>query len=115
MIVDVRHHQDFQRLLEYSKTQPVLIFKHSTQCSISDQVYEEINQFVESVGDITCGVVLVIERRDLSDAIAAELEIRHQSPQVIVIRDGKPKWDASHWSITADALTRAFYAESPHQ
>ena len=115
MIVHVRQHQDFERLLEHSKTQPVLIFKHSTQCSISDQVYEELNQFLESAGEITCGVVLVIENRDLSDAIASELGIPHESPQVIVVRDGKPKWDASHWSITADALTRAFYAESPHQ
>jgi len=115
MIVQVRRHQDFQQLLEHSKTQPVLIFKHSTQCSISDQVYEEINQFVESAGELTCGVVLVIESRDLSDAIASELGIRHESPQVIVVRDGKPKWDASHWSITADALTRVLYAELPYQ
>ena len=115
MIVQVRQRQDFERLLERSKTNPVLIFKHSTQCSASDQVYEELNQFVESAGDVTCGLVLVIESRDVSNAIASELSIRHESPQAIVIKDGKPKWNASHWSITADALTQAFYAESPHQ
>ena len=115
MIVEVRQRQDFERLLESSKTHPVLIFKHSTQCSVSGQVYEEFNHFLESAGDVTCGLVLVIESRDVSNAIASQLGVRHESPQAIVVKDGKPKWNASHWSITADALTQAVYAESPHQ
>lgn len=115
MVVEVRQSQDFERLLERSKTQPVLIFKHSTQCAISDQVYEEFSRFLESTTEITCGLVLVIESRALSNAIASQLGVRHESPQAILLKDGKPKWNASHWSITADALTRAVYAESPYQ
>ena len=115
MVVEVRQNQDFERLLERSKTHPVLIFKHSTQCAVSDQVYEEFSRFMESAGEITCGLVLVIESRAVSNAIASHLGVRHESPQAIVVRDGKPRWNASHWSITADALTRAVYAESPHQ
>ena len=114
MVTEVRKQEDFERLLERSKTHPVVIFKHSTQCAISDQVYEEFSRFLESAREVTCGVVLVIESRKLSNTIASTLGIRHESPQAILLRDGKPQWNASHWSITADALTRAVYAEPTH-
>ena len=115
MITELRKREDFEQLLERSKTHPVIIFKHSTQCAISDQVYEEFCRFVESAGNINCGLVLVIEWRAVSNAIETMLDIPHESPQAILVRDGKPKWNASHWSITYDALTRALYAESSHQ
>ena len=115
MVVEVRDNQDFERLLESSKTHPVLIFKHSTQCSISGQVYEEFDRFQQDAGDVTCALVLVIEDRQVSNTIASRLGIRHESPQAIVLKDGKPKWNASHWSITADALSEAVYAESSHR
>ena len=115
MITELRKPEDFERLLEHSKTHPVIIFKHSTQCAISDQVYEEFRRFLESAGNILCGLVLVVEWRAVSNAIESILGIRHESPQAILLKDGKPRWNASHFSITSDALTRALYAESPHQ
>jgi bacillithiol system protein YtxJ len=115
MVQEVRETQDIERLVERSKTHPVLIFKHSTQCSISDQVYEDFTRFMETAGDTECGLVLVIERRAISNAIADRFGIRHESPQAIVLKDGKAVWNASHWSITAGALSRALYAESSHQ
>src|SRR5262245_35162591 len=115
MITELRKREDFEQLLERSKTHPVIIFKHSTQCGISDQVYEEFTRFLESAGNITCGLVLVIESRPVSNAIESILGVRHESPQAILLKDGKPKWNASHWSITPDALNRALYAESSHQ
>ena len=107
MVLELRQHQDLEQLLERSKTDPVLIFKHSTQCSISDQAYDEFTRFAGMAGDLNCGLVLVIENRDLSNAIASRLGVRHESPQAIVVRDGKPEWNASHWSITAEALNKA--------
>jgi bacillithiol system protein YtxJ len=103
MILELREDQDFQSLLERSKTDPILIFKHSTQCSISSQAYDELERFRETSG-VTCGVVLVIEDRRISNAIAESLGIRHESPQAIVIKNGRPIWNASHWSITAESL-----------
>ena len=115
MITELQKPEDFEQLLERSKTDPVIIFKHSTRCGISDQVYEEFRRFLDSAGNIICGLVLVIERRTVSNAIESMLGVRHESPQAILLKDGKAKWNASHWSITFDALTRALYAESPHQ
>jgi bacillithiol system protein YtxJ len=117
MVVDLRKDQDLEQLLEKSKTDLVLIFKHSTQCSISMQVYEEFMEFVEGRLDLLCGTVLVIENRKLSNAIAERFGVRHQSPQAILIKDGRAVWHASHWSITSGSLKDALtsYAQPAHQ
>ena len=107
MVVELRDPRDLEQLLQRSKTDPVLIFKHSTQCSVSDVAYEEFTRFSENTGDLVCGVVFVIENRDVSNAIAAQLGVRHESPQAILVQDGKPKWKASHWAITVEALSKA--------
>jgi bacillithiol system protein YtxJ len=117
MVIQLRQERDFEQLLERSKTNPVLIFKHSTQCPISAQAYEEFTQFAESAGEMVCGLILVIENRNLSDAIAERVKVRHESPQAIIIKDGHATWHASHWSITADSLsdTLRSYGQPAHQ
>ena len=81
MIVDLRQDSDLEQLLDRSQTNPIFVFKHSTQCSISTQAYEEFIDFVEGVPGLICGTVLVIENRKLSNAIAERFGVRHQSPQ----------------------------------
>src|SRR5437870_1602305 len=100
MVIQLRQDRDLEQLLDKSKTNPVLIFKHSTQCSISGQAYDEFREFAESAGELICGVVSVIEDRAVSNSIAERLNVRHETPQVIVIKDGRATWNASHWSIT---------------
>ncbi|HYR44825.1 MAG TPA: bacillithiol system redox-active protein YtxJ [Terriglobia bacterium] len=117
MVIQLRQDRDFEQLLERSKTSSVLIFKHSTQCPISSQAYDEFIRFTTSAGDAACGLVLVIENRKLSDAIAERLKVRHESPQAIVVKDGQVVWQASHWSITTDSLAEALssYGQPAHQ
>ncbi|PYS41506.1 MAG: bacillithiol system redox-active protein YtxJ [Acidobacteria bacterium] len=117
MIVDLRQDHDLEDLVDRSKTDPVLIFKHSTQCPISAQAYEEFTDFAEGARGLVCGAVLVIENRRLSNAIAERFGLRHESPQALLIKDGRVVWHASHWSITSESLTEALvsYAESTHQ
>ena len=107
MIFELQRREDLERLVEQSKSRPILIFKHSTQCSASDAAYEEFLKFTAEASDVTCGLVLVLENRDISDAIESQFGVRHESPQAIVIEKGRQTWNASHWSITADALERA--------
>ena len=117
MIVELRQNRDLEQLLEKSKTNPVLIFKHSTQCPISAYSYKEFMTFAESSGDLACGVVLVIENRRLSDTIEQVLNVQHESPQAIIVVGGRAVWHASHWSITADSLGLALNSngEPAHQ
>src|SRR2546426_3701740 len=107
MVIQLSQERDFEQLLERSKTNSVLIFKHSTQCPISSQAYEEFTRFARSAGDVACGVVLVLEDRNLSAAIAERLKVPHESPQAMVVKDGHVTWHASHWSITTDSLVEA--------
>jgi bacillithiol system protein YtxJ len=107
MVVELRRKQDFEQLLERSNEDAVLIFKHSTQCPISDAALEEFNAATQNLANTTCGLVLVIEHREVSNIIADVLKVRHQSPQAIVVAGGRSTWMASHWSITADALRDA--------
>jgi monothiol bacilliredoxin len=117
MVIELRQIRDFEELLERSKTNSVLIFKHSTQCSISSYVYEDFMRFVESSSELNFGVVLVIEERALSDEIAERLHVRHESPQAILVTGGRAVWQASHWSITAHSLSEALRSngEPAHQ
>jgi bacillithiol system protein YtxJ len=51
-------------------------------------------------------MVTVQSHRKLSDEMAVRLGIRHETPQAILLRDGRPVWSASHFRITASALTK---------
>src|SRR5689334_12001777 len=104
MILDLQQNRDFEQLLDRSKTDPVLIFKHSTQCAISAEAYQEFTSVADAAEGLVCATVLVVEHRQVSDAIAKRLGIRHQSPQALLIQNGQVVWHASHWSITTDAL-----------
>ena len=117
MVTELREDRDLDEILERSKTNPVLIFKHSTQCPISAHVYADFKGFAESSPDLLSGLVLVIENRRLSNAIAERLKVRHESPQAIVVKEGRAVWHASHWSITSDSLNEALrsHGEPAHQ
>src|SRR5262249_2893617 len=84
MIIDLRQDHDLEQLLDRSRTDPVLIFKHSTQCPISTQAYEEFTDFAEGVPQLICGAVLVIENRKLSNVIAERCGVRYESPQPLL-------------------------------
>ena len=92
------------RLLDRSRQQPVVLFKHDTTCSISAAAYQELAQLPD---DIT--LVDGAEQNDLAQHIAARTGIAHQSPQVIVFDDGKPIWSASLHDITATRVEQAVH------
>lgn len=86
-----------------------VIYKHSSACSISAIVRERAwESFLAAQPDVPVYEVLVIEHRDASHRVAERLDVRHESPQAIVVRNGRAIWDASHLRITAEALARAW-------
>jgi bacillithiol system protein YtxJ len=104
MVVELRQAQDFDQLLQRSHQDPVVIFKHSTQCSRSADARDELNAFIAGNEEIPCGIVLVIENRKVSDEIEDRLGILHESPQALVVVNENPVWHASHWNVTAQAI-----------
>ncbi len=94
--------ESLDELLSRSKEQPVVIFKHSTTCPISAAAYQEMAQF-----DGEVALVEVQGARELSREIERTTGTRHESPQVIVLDNGKAVWNASHWKVKADAVAEA--------
>ncbi|TAK21318.1 MAG: DUF2847 family protein [Chloroflexota bacterium] len=93
---------DFDDLLLRSHREPVLLFKHDPYCSISAAAHREMGRVGADVA-----IVDVARYDRLGQAIAARTGVQHQSPQVIVLRDGRSVWSASHFMISAESVRRA--------
>lgn len=99
--------EEFNGALEESKQTRILLFKHSTQCPISAAAHEQVEKFGTHTKHPVF-MVKVIEDRPLSNHIAEQLKVRHASPQVLAVEDGRVVWNASHYDITERALDEAF-------
>lgn len=107
--------QDFEEVIEESTRRKIIIFKHSTACPISAFAWSEVQDFMlNSSKDILVVMIKVIESRSLSNKVAADLEVQHQSPQALLISEKKVLWHASHQVITQENLQRALAGESQH-
>jgi bacillithiol system protein YtxJ len=85
-----------------------ILYKHSTRCSVCDTAVEAVKDFEAAhPGVAEIHYLDLLAHRDVSDAAAERLGVRHQSPQVIVLRDGKAAVVLSHFAITPEALARA--------
>jgi len=91
-----------------SRERPVLLFKHSRTCGISCEALDELHVHLDQVAEpAACKLITVQSDRGVSDETALRLGIRHQTPQAILLRDGRPVWSASHFRITAEELSKA--------
>lgn len=101
--------EQIESVIEESNSHPVLIFKHSTSCSISAASLDRIERkWDESeMKDWKPYYLDLLANRSTSHAVANELGIEHQSPQAIVLFQGKPVYEASHFSISYDAIKSA--------
>lgn len=89
-----------------SEEQPVLLFKHSNACPVSAKADGEMQQFATD-GTLPVYKVVVQKSRAVSDAIADALDVRHETPQAIVLDDRTAIFDASHFDVTAENLRDA--------
>jgi monothiol bacilliredoxin len=97
--------EELNRALEESRVRPVLFFKHSLTCPISARAYREMESFLENAApQVSYHLITVQTARAVSNEAAARLRIAHQSPQAILVRDGREVWSASHFEITAARL-----------
>ena len=87
--------------------EPAWIFKHSTACPVSARAYQAFGRYVDEHEDDPAGVIVVQEHRDLSNEVAEQTGVRHQTPQVLLVRGGQVLWHSSHMRITRDAMERA--------
>lgn len=89
---------------EESKDKLIGIFKHSTRCGISRMVLKNFEKQYEENENIKLYFLDLVKHRDISNAVADELGVRHESPQFIVLSDDKVVHHASHQDIDAAKL-----------
>ncbi|REE57387.1 bacillithiol system protein YtxJ [Paenibacillus taihuensis] len=95
--------EEWNTALEGSSTRPLVVFKHSTTCPVSANAFTEFSNYLknnEDQDDTDFVLVKVIESRPVSNQIAEDTAVKHESPQIILIKDKAKYWTTSHWSIT---------------
>ncbi|MFV8372338.1 bacillithiol system redox-active protein YtxJ [Flavobacterium sp. LB2P74] len=91
-------------IISISNEKPVAIFKHSTRCSVSRMALKQFENEFNSSDKVTPYFLDLIAYRDISNAIADQFCVTHQSPQLILIKDGKAIYNVSHSDIDAEEL-----------
>jgi bacillithiol system protein YtxJ len=90
-------------LIEKSKERPQVIFKHSTRCSISSVALQRMER-AKQPADLDFYYLDLIANRSLSNKVEEIFNVAHESPQVLVIKDGKCVYDDSHMGISMDDI-----------
>lgn len=104
MTDSIRQIESKEVLQEVLSSPQAVLYKHSTRCPVSSNVYKEVQSFAHRYPDIPVYMVKVREYRELSDAVSEHLGVAHQSPQIFLVSDGQQTWSASHYDITEKAL-----------
>ena len=93
------------QIKEQSKTIPVIIFKHSTRCVISRMVLREFeSSFAEHQLSVSLYILDLLTYREISNKIVSEFQVFHQSPQLIIIKNGEAIYHASHNDINSNNI-----------
>ena len=98
---------DQLELLEIqSQIQPVLIFKHSTRCSISRFALKQFENEFDLQDKIAPYFLDLLNHRDISNEIAIQFNVQHQSPQILLLKNRAVVYDTSHENIDATELKK---------
>ena len=106
---EITSSEELTRALEESARRDVLFFKHSNSCGVSDRAFREFRKYLETEESRqTAHYLITVQRaRPASDELARRLGVQHESPQAILVRDGKAIWTESHLALKEGALIAA--------
>ena len=94
----------FQNIVNLSFSEKVLIFKHSTRCSISTMSKNRLESLGEDSKIKNCFLLDILNYRKISSKIESDFKVIHESPQVLVISNGECIYNASHNEISWDRI-----------
>ena len=87
-----------------------LVYKHSPACWQSFRAVREVRQLAEENAALPVFVIDVIGQQALSRAVAEQVGVRHESPQVLLVKQGAVVWHASHGGVRVENLRQALSA-----
>lgn len=93
-----------QEIISESKENPIVIFKHSTRCIISRTVLKNFEKDFDLNEKVKPYFLDLLEYRPISNEIASVFNVIHQSPQLLIIKDGTCVYNASHDAIDVDSI-----------
>jgi bacillithiol system protein YtxJ len=99
--------RELEQCFKLSHERPVVLFKHSVTCPISGAAYQEMSNVETDVS-----LIVVQKAREVSNEVETLTGIRHESPQAIILRNGRAVWNVSHWRITRSAVEEAVRANA---
>ena len=103
--VDIESVPALDEFLATATGETAVLFKHSNTCGVSARAHAEMSRLDGPVGLIT-----VQRARAVSDEVEKRWELTHETPQVLLVRDGRLVWDASHFKIRATDVEAAITA-----
>lgn len=101
---------DIEKAVEDSymeNNKAVILFKHSTRCSISSTAKFRLENSLKSNPDFITYYLDLLKNRELSNYLAERFSVRHESPQAIVLKNGKCIYHASHLSISISDIEQS--------
>ena len=101
--IEITHESQLTDVKEMSKAKPQLIFKHSTRCSISSMAKSRLERGTTPDG-IDFYYLDLIKHRNISQKIESDFDVSHESPQVLLIKNGACVYDQSHSGISMDEI-----------
>lgn len=96
--------EQLKNIVNKSQERSQVIFKHSTRCSISSLALQRL-QKAKQPEDIDFYFLDLIAYRSLSNKVADIFKVEHESPQILLIRNGECIYDESHTGITMNGIT----------
>jgi bacillithiol system protein YtxJ len=103
--VNLTSSAQLHELIKEAATTPVLLFKHSTRCSISAMALNRFEkEWDDSKPTCICVYLDLIANREISNEIATLLKVEHQSPQAILVRNDEVIYVESHNGISASSI-----------
>ncbi len=92
------------QLEEIEQGTGALIYKHSTRCPISSMARKQVERFQEKHPTLQVYRLDVVENRSLSDHVAENWGVRHETPQILIIQGSELLWSGSHFEVTLAQL-----------
>ena len=101
LLTDINQLDD---IVSLSNDKPVVIFKHSTRCSISRMALKQFEKEFNNQDEVSPYFLDLIIHREISNEIASRFAVTHQSPQLLLIKKGVSIYNVSHDDIDASQL-----------
>ncbi len=113
--IELNQTNQLEQIKSESFNHPVLIFKHSTRCSISSMALNRLERSwnPQELEGLKIYYLDLIQYRPISNQVAEDFEVDHESPQVLIISDGKCAYHNSHMGISYHEVKRIFESFMP--